>query len=270
MRCRPKFNFYQLFFCATIFSMKITPNYTVIYNDDDIIVLNKRSGLLVAQDRYDPDAPRLDSEAEKEFGRLYAVHRIDKDTSGCVIYAKNADSHRALSMQFENRTVEKIYHCLVNGRPLWQTKTVDSKLLPDGDFRHRTTINSRFGKTSITDFKLIGVCGPYSWLEARPKTGRTHQIRAHLQSIGLSIVCDPLYSGNQKPVRLSDIKKRWNGDTETERPLLSRLALHAYSLSLEHPKTGERMTFTAPYQKDMEATRKQLASIFGVDPFNQK
>lgn len=246
--------------------MKITPNYTVIYSDEDILVLNKRSGLLIAADRYDEDAPRLDLEAEKEFGRLYAVHRIDKDTSGCVIYAKTPEAHRSLSMQFENREVEKIYHALVYGRPLWETKTVDSKLLPDGDSRHRTTVNSKFGKPSVTDFRLIGVCGPFSWIEARPKTGRTHQIRAHLQSIGLSIVCDPLYSGNQKPVRLSDIKKRWNGDTETERPLLSRLALHAYSLKIKHPKTGEEMTFKAEYQKDMEATRRQLSNIFGVDP----
>ncbi len=246
--------------------MRITPNYTVIYSDEDILVLNKRSGLLIAADRYDEDAPRLDLEAEKEFGRLYAVHRIDKDTSGCVIYAKTPEAHRSLSMQFENREVEKIYHALVYGRPLWETKTVDSKLLPDGDSRHRTTVNSKFGKPSVTDFRLIGVCGPFSWIEARPKTGRTHQIRAHLQSIGLSIVCDPLYSGNQKPVRLSDIKKRWNGDTETERPLLSRLALHAYSLKIKHPKTGEEMTFKADYQKDMEATRRQLSNIFEVDP----
>ncbi len=268
--CKKPLFFYQVFFYAILFFMKITPNYTVIYNDDDIVVLNKRSGLLVAQDRYDPDAPRLDTQAEKEFGKLYAVHRIDKDTSGCVIYAKTAEAHRSLSMQFENRTVEKTYHCLVNGRPLWQTKTVDSKLLPDGDARHRTTVNSKFGKPSVTDFTLIGVCGPYSWIKACPKTGRTHQIRVHLQSIGLSIVCDPLYSGNQKPVRLSDIKKRWNGDTFEERPLLSRLALHAYSLSIDHPATGERITFTAPYQKDMEATRKQLANIFGVDPLLQE
>ncbi|WP_149554376.1 RluA family pseudouridine synthase [Treponema pectinovorum] len=246
--------------------MKTTPDYTVIYNDEDILVLNKRSGLLIAADRYDEAAPRLDLEAEKEFGKLFAVHRIDKDTSGCVIYAKNPKSHRNLSIQFEERKVEKIYHCLVNGRPLWQTQTVNAKLLPDGDARHRTIVNTKFGKPSQTEFRLIGVCGPYSWIEARPITGRTHQIRAHLRSIDLSIVCDPLYSGNQKPVCLSDIKKRWNGDTLTERPLLSRLALHAYSIKIAHPKTAEPMTFTAPYPKDMEATRKQLLNIFGVDP----
>lgn len=250
--------------------MKQTANYTVIYNDDDIVVLNKRSGLLIAADRYDETAPRLDLLAEKEFGRLYAVHRIDRDTSGCVIYAKTPEAHKNLSLQFENRQVDKTYHCLVNGHPLWQTQTVNIKLLPDGDARHRTVANSKYGKACVTEFRLIGNCGPYSWIEAKPKTGRTHQIRAHLQQLGLGIVCDPLYSGNQKPLRLSDIKKRWNGDTETERPLLSRLALHAYRLTLTHPATGEKVTFTAPYQKDMEASRKQLAAIFGVDPLKDQ
>ncbi len=246
--------------------MKKNSDYTVIYNDDDILVLNKRSGLLVAQDRYDANAPRLDLAAESEFGRLFAVHRIDKDTSGIVIYAKNAESHRNLSMQFENRQVKKIYHCLVNGHPLWKTLRVDLKLMPDGDARHRTVVNRTHGKPSITDFTLLGNCGPFSWIEASPKTGRTHQIRVHLQAKGLSIVCDPLYSGNQRPVYLSDFKKKYNGDTQQERPLLSRLALHAYKLTICHPKTLQEMTFTASYPRDLDAVRKQLAKVFKVDP----
>lgn len=246
--------------------MKITPDYTVLYNDDSVVVLNKRSGLLIAADRYDVDAPRLDLCAEKEFGKLFAVHRIDKDTSGVIIYAKTPEAHRNLSMQFENREVEKVYHCLVNGHPLWQHLHVDLKLQPDGDIRHRTVVNKRFGKDAVTDFNLFGICGPYAWIEARPKTGRTHQIRVHLSENGSCIVCDPLYSGNQKPVRLSDIKRNWHGDDEEERPLLRRLALHAYQLTITHPVTGKRMTFTAPYWKDMDATRKQLAKMFGVDP----
>ncbi|MBQ0051797.1 MAG: RluA family pseudouridine synthase [Treponema sp.] len=249
--------------------MKFTPDYTVIYNDDDIVVLNKRSGLLIAADRYDEDAPRLDLEAEKEFGKLFAVHRIDKDTSGCVIYAKNPEAHRNLSMQFENREVEKTYHALVLGHPLWEEKKVDAKLLVDGDNRHRTIVSKTHGKVAITDFKNLGNCGPYSWIEAKPHTGRTHQIRVHLQSLGISIVCDPLYSGNQHPVKLSEIKKRWNGNEAEERPLLSRLALHAYKLTVTHPTTGEKMTFTAPYSKDMEATRKQLSNVFGVNPISE-
>lgn len=249
--------------------MKPIPDYRVIFSDDDIVVLNKRSGLLIAADRYDEDAPRLDLEAEKEFGKLFAVHRIDKDTSGVIIYARNPEAHRNLSMQFENREVEKTYHCLVNGRPLWQELHVDLPLQPDGDSRHRTVVNKKFGKTSVTDFRLIGICGPYSWIEAKPRTGRTHQIRVHLAANGLFIICDPLYSGNQKPVKLSDFKKNWHGDEYDEQPLLSRLALHAYQLKVTHPVTGKSMTFTACYQKDMEATRAQLAKMYGTDPLHE-
>lgn len=238
-------------------------DYSVIYSDDDIVVLNKRSGILIAADRYNPDAPRLDLLAEKEFGKLFAVHRIDKDTSGLIVYAKNPEAQKNLSMQFENRKVHKIYHALVYGHPMWETLHVDLALQPDGDSRHRTIVSKRYGKPSVTDFTLMGNYGPYSWIEARPLTGRTHQIRVHLAANGLSIVCDPLYSGNQKPVRLSELKKKWNGDEYEERPLLNRLALHAYKIEFTHPTTGETVTFTADYPKDMEATKNQLEKIFG-------
>ena len=241
-------------------------DYRLVFSDENIVVLNKRSGLLIASDRYDMDAPRLDKLAEAEFGRLYAVHRIDKDTSGLVVYARTPEAQRNISMQFENRQVEKTYHALVYGHPMWEDLHVDLALQPDGDTRHRTVVNKKYGKPSVTDFHLIGNCGPYSWIECHPKTGRTHQIRVHLAANGLSIVCDPLYSGNQKPVRLSEIKKKWNGDEYEERPLLSRLALHAYKIELVHPVSGEKMVFTADYPKDMDATRQQLAKIFGVNP----
>ena len=249
--------------------MKKTPDYTVIYQDEEIVVLNKRSGLLIAADRYDLDAPRLDLEAEKEFGRLFAVHRIDKDTSGIVIYARNPESHQKLSMQFQERQVQKTYHCLVHGHPLWTDLKVDLPLLPDGDARHHTVVNKKLGKPSTTLLHNFGSCGPYSWIEAKPKTGRTHQIRVHLCESGFSIVCDPIYGGNLKPVRLSEVKRSWRGDEYEEQPLLSRLALHAYKLEITHPVTNQRMTFTAPYPKDMEATRKQFAKIFGVDPLSE-
>lgn len=246
--------------------MSKNSDYSVIYSDDSIVVLNKRSGILIAADRYNPDAPRLDMIAEKEFGKLYAVHRIDKDTSGLIIYARTAEAQRNLSMQFENRQVHKTYHALVYGHPLWENLHVDMALQPDGDARHRTIPSKRYGKPSVTDFHLIGNCGQFSWIEAKPLTGRTHQIRVHLSSNGFSIVCDPLYSGNQKPIRLSEIKKNWHGDEFEERPLLSRLALHAYKIEFVHPSTGEAVTFTAEYPKDMDATRKQLAKIYNIDP----
>ena len=250
--------------------MKSAPHYTVIHSDSSIVVLNKRSGLLVAADRYDTDALRLDVLAEQEFGRLFAVHRIDKDTSGIVVYARTEDAHRALSVQFERRQVRKCYHALVNGRPLWQSLRVDVPLLPDGDQRHRSVPNRRFGKPAITNLRLLGVCGQYSWLEASPLTGRTHQIRAHVQYAGLGIVCDPLYSGNQKPLRLSEIKRSWHGNQEEERPLLARLGLHAYRLAFAHPSSNETVQFTAPYQKDLDSARKQLAKLYGIDPIAQE
>ena len=246
--------------------MKAVADYTKLYDDEDIVVVSKRSGLLVAADRYDEGARRLDLAVEKEFGQLFAVHRIDKDTSGAVVYARNADAHRALSMQFEQRKIQKVYHCLVHGRPQWSKLHEATPLLPDADSRHRTVTNQRIGKPSETDFRNLGSCGPYSWLEACPRTGRTHQIRAHLRHLGIFIVGDPLYSGNQRGVFLSDFKRKWNGDTDEERPLLSRLALHAWRITLAHPRTGERMTFTAPYPRDLEAVRNQLAKLFHVDP----
>ena len=249
--------------------MKQTQFYSVIYSDDDIVVFNKKSGLLAAADRYDKDAPRLDVLAQEEFGTLLAVHRIDKDTSGLIVYARNSESHRHLSMQFEQRQVEKTYHALVYGRPGWNEYRADQSLQPDGDDRHRTVVSKRFGKPSVTDFKLIGTCGPYSWIEAKPLTGRTHQIRAHLAHCKLSIVCDPLYGGNQKPVRLSEIKRSWKGDVYEERPLLNRLALHAYKISFVHPTKNEKVEFVAPYYKDMDSVRKQLAKIFKTDPLSE-
>ena len=241
-------------------------DYSVIFSDDDIVVLNKKSGYLVAADRYDLDSPRLDECASKEFGTLFAVHRIDTDASGIVVYARNQKSQEALQEQFQKMTVEKIYHFLVHGHPMWQNLHVDLKLVPDGDQRHRTTVNQRTGKNAVTDYRLLGSCGPFSWVEAIPRTSRTHQIRVHLKENGVTIVCDPLYSGNQKAVRLSELKKRWNGDEIEERPLLSRLALHAYSLTFVHPTTNEKMTLTSPYQKDLDALRKQLAKIYKIDP----
>ena len=131
-------------------------------------------------------------------------------------------------------------------------------------------MNKKIGKPSVTDFRVVGNCGQFSWIEAKPKTGRTHQIRVHLAENGFSIVCDPLYSGNQKPIRLSEIKRNWHGDEYEERPLLSRLALHAYKITFVHPTTNEQVTFTAPYPKDMDSTRKQFAKIYKVDPIQDE
>jgi RluA family pseudouridine synthase len=247
--------------------MKRDVPFTVIYSDEAILVCSKKSGLLVAADRYDAEAPRLDALASEVHGKLFAVHRIDKDTSGLVVYARTPDAHRSLSMQFEERSVKKRYHALIHGRLSKPTVEVDVPLIPDGDRFHRTVVNAERGKPSATVFMQLDVCGAYSWIEARPLTGRTHQIRAHLASLGLSVVCDPLYGGNIKPLRLSEIKRSWRGDPWEEKPLINRLALHALTLEFTHPVTGARLTFTAPYYKDFQAAKRQLEKLSPVDTF---
>jgi Pseudouridylate synthases, 23S RNA-specific len=249
--------------------MKLNEYFSVIYMDEHIVVLNKASGLLVAADRWDPDALRLDTLATKELckedERLYAVHRIDKDTSGIVIYGRTEDAHRTLSMAFENRQVDKTYHALVYGRPEWNETEIDIPLRADGDAKHRTVRDKHKGKDAKTVFYNLGACGPFSWIEAKPVTGRTHQIRVHLALSGITIVCDPLY-GNPDPLYLSKIKRKWHGDEFEERPLLNRLGLHAWRMRIAHPASGEMMEFIAPYPRDLDSTRKQLAKLFKTDP----
>lgn len=239
--------------------------FEVISCDDDIIVVSKRSGLLVARDRYDSTAERLDMLLESRFGRVFAVHRIDRDTSGIVVYARNESAHTALSLQFQERRVQKTYRCLVYGRPPWETLHSASPLKPDADKAHRTVAVKSGGKPSVTDFRVLARCGPYTWLEASPKTGRTHQIRAHLAEAGIYIVCDKLYRPGAKPLYLSDVKRAWRGDEEAERPLLNRLALHAYKIAFTHPATGLPVEFIAPFPRDMEAARRQLSKIFRTE-----
>ncbi|MDR0412140.1 MAG: RluA family pseudouridine synthase [Treponema sp.] len=226
----------------------------IIYQDASLIAINKPSGVSVGGDRWDEGAERLDKILEARLGRrMWTVHRIDKETSGVVVFAKDADAHRLLSMAFEEHMVKKCYVAAVYGAPIWRETVCDLPLTPNGNKKHLTIIDRYQGKKSITRFKVKSAVDVFSILEVFPETGRTHQIRVHASALGHPVVCDSLYCRNPKPIMLSSFKRGWRGDLFDEKPLLARLGLHALEITLP-----DGLTFQAPYPRDMKALIAQI------------
>jgi RluA family pseudouridine synthase len=236
--------------------MELDGRALVLYVDDSLLAVNKPAGLPALPDGYHAEAPHLRGVLEPLFGRLWTVHRLDRETSGVVVLARSAQVHRALNTQFQERQTAKVYHALVSGSPDWAEQRVDAPLLPNGDRRHRSIVSEK-GKPAVTLFKVLESFSGYALVEAQPKTGRTHQIRVHLAHIGHPIVADGLYGGGEG-LFLSAIKPGYRGNQAGETSLLGRLGLHAWLLSFAHPLGGEQVSFIAPYPKDFQATLKQL------------
>jgi len=220
----------------------------IVYLDDALLVLNKPAGLPVLPDGWEPDAPYLVKMLEQEYGRVWIVHRLDKVTSGVMVFALTAEAHRDLSLQFERHAARKIYHAILSGVTRWDEKTARHPLRSNVGHKHRTMVDDKNGKPSETSFKVLERHGAYSLVEAQLMTGRTHQIRAHAYALGFPLLGDLLYSA-------------------PETDLIARPALHAYSLSLhlqgatdESPNTEHRSlkTFTAPYPPDFAHALDQI------------
>lgn len=220
----------------------------VLYSDTALLVVNKPAGLSTLPDGYNPSLPHMKSILEREFGRLWVVHRLDKQTSGVLIFARSSEAHRVLSTQFEHHRVFKVYHALVVGEPPWQDQVVDLPLRPNGDRRHRTVVDLQAGKPAVTHFSVIERFACFCLLEARPETGRTHQIRAHLASLGFSIVSDKLYA----------VKNDAQDSACLGLGLEKGMGLHARLLEIDHPQSAERMKFTAPYPQEWDNLLSRL------------
>jgi 23S rRNA pseudouridine955/2504/2580 synthase/23S rRNA pseudouridine1911/1915/1917 synthase len=237
--------------------INIDKKLEIIYEDDYLIILNKVSGILTIPDRFNTELPNLYSILKKIYGKIFIVHRLDKDTSGCVIFAKDAETHRILSMAFESNDIIRKYEVIVEGIVPQDNMEIDIPLRPSRK-KVGVTVPSAKGKPSLTKIKVIEKYRNSTLLECELKTGRHHQIRVHLQTIGYPLLVDDLY-GNNSEFFVSKIKRKFNlKKGSKEFPLISRLTMHAREVKFSHPITGEIIHVFANYPKDFSALIKIL------------
>lgn len=214
-----------------------------LYQDQYLLVVNKPAGLSVLPDGWEKDSDFLVKRLEKQYGKIFVVHRLDKITSGVMFFARDAETHRALNTQFENHEAQKTYHAILQGNPKWEEKITKYPLRSNVGHKHRTMVDDKHGKPSETRFRVIKRYEESALVEAKPMTGRTHQIRVHAYALGHPLVEDVLYGAQ-------DLYG------------LPRPMLHAQSLSFIHPVTKESMKFSAPHPADFEEALKILQGIW--------
>ena len=254
----------------------------IIHEDDDLVAFDKPSGLPVAPERRDKPGENLMELVRARLGRHVAnVHRLDAEASGILLCAKSKPALDFLSGQFQSKTAAKTYLAFATVLPagpegeviapvgsadggLPSEFTVDLPLGPDEARPGRMRVfRRRGGQAALTEFRVLESFGRFAWLECRPLTGRTHQIRVHLAAIGAPVLGDALYGDPGTQLLLSELKRRYKGRDE-ERPLIARLALHASALTFLHPATRATMALEAPLPNEFAVALKYLGKFAGA------
>lgn len=223
----------------------------IIYEDTHLIVIDKPAGLSVLPDGWEKDSEYLVKMLEEKYGnpstsseqQIFIVHRLDKITSGVMVFARDAETHRALNIQFENHNAQKTYHAILEGNPKWEEKVAKHPLRSNVGHKHRTMVDDKNGKPSETRFRVIKRYPESALVEAKPMTGRTHQIRVHAYALGHPLVEDVLYGARDQYG-------------------FSRPMLHAQTLSFIHPATNGSVKFSAPHPTDFEEALKVLGAAY--------
>lgn len=229
----------------------------ILYEDENLIAVNKPAGMLTLPDRFQEDRPNLYRALQVMYTSLFVIHRLDKDTSGVILFALDAQTHAALSKAFEEHRVKKTYVALVLGQVTPNEGTIDRPIAPHASGDGRMTTSNK-GKRAVTHYRVTRHFRKYTWLHLEIETGRTHQIRVHMAWMKHPLAVDPLYGG-EEGVFLSEIKEKYKPSRgETEHPLIERVPLHAFRIQFEHPAHGEQVRIEAPLPKDLRATLNQL------------
>jgi len=225
----------------------------ILWQNNDYLLVNKPPFLSTLEDRKEDDNLLAWAKAFEPDAQV--AHRLDKETSGVLAIARNAEAYRHLSMQFEHRTVVKVYHAVVDGRPEFRDEEVSARIEKQTD---GTVKLSPRGKDAQTRFNTLEIYRQHALVECRPVTGRMHQIRIHLASLGTPITSDERYGG--KPFLVSSVKRGFRVKKGTEElPLIRRIALHAVSLEFKG-LDGSMIKAEAPYPKDFSALLRQLGA----------
>ena len=220
----------------------------IIYEDDDVVVVNKARGMVVhpAAGNYNGTLVNALLYHCKNLSGINGVirpgivHRLDKDTSGIMICAKNDSAHRSLSEQIQSKTAQRTYLAVVRGNVKNDSGIIETQIARDKNDRKKMAVVTEGGRQAITAYEVAERFGKYTVVKCRLKTGRTHQIRVHMEYLGYPLVGDPKYSPMKTPFAI-------NGQ-----------ALHSLTLSFTHPRTGERLTFEAPLPEDMKKILTRL------------